>query len=85
MHEKLRKIADDLKSGRNIPWWDIDDYIGSLRKLHMDLLDMKPKKSCQNCRFFDLTKCDKAGKIPPDEIKAKGCELFEDNIKDLMI
>jgi hypothetical protein len=45
---------------------------------------MKPKVSCQNCKFFDLTKCDKAGAVPPDHIKAKGCEMFQDNIKDIM-
>ena len=84
MKDELAAIGKDLDDKAALPWWVIDEYIQLLRGCHTTLLKMKPKKSCQNCYFFDLTKCDKAGKEPPDEIKAKGCEMFRDNIKDVI-
>lgn len=85
MKKELTAIGKALEEKTDLPWWVVDEYIGLLRGCHSKLLKMKPKVSCQNCRFFDLTKCDKAGAVPPDHIKAKGCEMFEDNLKDFLL
>lgn len=84
MKQELSTIGKAIDDKTELPWWTVDEYVGILRDCHAKLLRMKPKKSCQNCRFFDLTKCDKANAIPPDHVKAKGCEMFEDNIKDVL-
>ena len=84
MKSELAAIGKALDDKTELPWWTVDDYVAILRNCHTVLLKMKPRKSCQNCKFFDLTKCDKAGAVPPDHIKAKGCEMFEDNIRDIM-
>jgi hypothetical protein len=84
MKDELTAIGKALDDKTDLPWWKVDEYIALLRGCHSRLLKMKPKQSCQNCKFFDLNKCDKAGAVPPDAIKAKGCEMFQDVIGDLM-
>lgn len=84
MKTDLAAIGKALDDKTELPWWMVDDYVALLRDCHTKLMKMKPKKSCQNCRFFDLTKCNKADAIPPDHIKAKGCEMFIDNLEDIL-
>lgn len=84
LQEQLSTIGKALDDKTVLPWWEVDDHIALLRDLHGVLLKMKPKKSCQNCRHFTLFKCSLADAVPPDSVKANGCEKFSDNIKDLM-
>ena len=84
MKKELSAIGKALDDAEKLPWWVVDEYVALLRQCHGELLKMKPKKSCQNCKFFDLTKCKKADAIPPDKVKAIGCEMFVDNIKDAL-
>lgn len=84
MKKELAEIGKAIDDKSDVPWWILDEYIGLLRQCHTKLLKMKPVKSCQYCRHFDLTKCGLVNKIPPDSIKAKGCEKFEDTLNVLM-
>ncbi len=84
MKDELAAIGKALDDKTALPWWTVDEYVYLLRGCHTALLKMKPKKSCQNCYHFNLTQCDLVKKIPPDDVKAKGCEMFRDNIKDVI-
>ena len=83
--EQLSEIGRAIDKKETINWWVVDGHIGLLRELHGKLLKMKPEISCQHCQHYNLKICKKAGKEIPDHVRQKGCELFDDNIKDLMI
>jgi len=84
LKKELSDIGKALDDKATLPWWIVDEYVGLLRQCHEKLLKMKPKKSCQNCKHFTLAKCALVDAVPPDEIKAKGCEKFYDNLKDFL-
>lgn len=76
--KKMQHLAKVLNYHDGCPGADLNLAKDYLVEASIKINSLRPVKDCHSCRFWRITDCQLAGKLPPDNIIKSGCELWED-------